>query len=315
MEKSSQKDSKAQRKSPKINLNIGRIVWGLALVTVGVLAILNHYAVVSVNFSDVLCLFPLVLVLIGLSMLSIRNWLWASVVFLAILALFSAAIAISTGFLRIPGMQYSTDIKEIVIANQNNEAKILDVSVVNAIGNIDITSNNSSPLLTAKYSASDTVSQTSTLKDGTQTVDLNLAEKRGWLRMMPQNRLALALNESIATDLSLSTGAASLNADLSNIYLHKLRLKSGASSNTIKLGDKTDQVTVSLDTGMSSIEVLVPEGTGIRTDLESGISSTQMPEMHDTTEGMRETNGYKTAARKVDFEGKIGIANLKISYY
>lgn len=304
-----------KKTSPKANISITRIVLGMALVTIGVLAVLSHYAVISIDISSVFCLFPLAVVLIGLSMLSIRSWLWVSVILLAILALFSAAIAISIGFLKVPGVQYSAQTKEIVIASQNSDIKMLDISVKNVVGDIHIASSDSDSLLTAKYSASGMIRQTSALKDGTQSISLDQTKRRGWWHALPQDRLALTLNESIVTDLSLSTGAATLNADLSNVYLQKLSLKSGASSNIIRLGDKTDHTVVDLDIGMSSIEVFVPEGTGIRTSFESGISNTKTPELLDISEKVRETSNYKTAARKVDFEGKIGMADLKISYY
>jgi hypothetical protein len=45
------------------------------------------------------------------------------------------------------------------------------------------------------------------------------------------------------------------------------------------------------------------------------MSSTKTPDLLDTSDKVRETSNYKTAARKVDFEGKIGMADLKISYY
>jgi len=57
-------------------LNIGRIFWGLLLVLLGSLLIIDNFGFVSINWFDLWRLWPLAIVAAGLSILSVRGIIW-----------------------------------------------------------------------------------------------------------------------------------------------------------------------------------------------------------------------------------------------
>ena len=71
------------------NLNIGRIFWGLLLILVGGLLVIDNFAWANVNWSELWRLWPLLIIAAGLSILSIRSVVWK--ILSAVLAIFTLA--------------------------------------------------------------------------------------------------------------------------------------------------------------------------------------------------------------------------------
>lgn len=293
------------------DIAFGRYIWGLTLVTIGVLALLQYYNIVVIDGESVARMWPLLIVFSGISLLSVRSWLWGSTVMLLIITLLAGAVAITTGYLQPPIAQQSTN-SNVTIARPDTDVHMINLLIKNAAGKLKIDSDTEGSLVRAAYGGE--LRHNETLKDGTQTIDLEATNNTNWW-LGSSNDLNVTMNETIATDVTLSSGAANVDADFSRVPLHVLTIKSGASSNTIKLGQKTKTTTVHLDTGVSSIELLIPRGAGIHNTVESGVSNISIPNMHEISKGIYETTGYDLADQKIRLEGKIGMANLKVTYY
>jgi hypothetical protein len=293
------------------DIAFGRYIWGLALVTIGVLALLQYYNVVTIDGESVARMWPLLIVFSGISLLSVRSWLWGSTVMLLIVTLLAGAVAIATGYLQPPAAQQSAN-SSVTVAKPDTDVHMINLLIKNAAGKLKIDSDTEGSLVRAAYGGE--LRHNETLKDGTQTIDLEATNNTNWW-LGSSNDLNVTMNETIATDVTLSSGAANVDADFSRVPLHVLTIKSGASSNTIKLGQKTKATTIHLDTGVSSIELLIPRGAGIHNTVESGVSNISIPDMHEISKGIYETTGYDLADQKIRLEGKIGMANLKVTYY
>lgn len=297
-------------KKNRREFSFGRYIWGIALVAVGVLALLRYYNVVEIDGENVVRLWPLLIVFAGISMLSIRSWLWGTAVALLIATLFAGAVAISTGYLQPPVAKRQAN--SVTVAKPEADVHMLNLLIENAAGKLTIDSDTDGSLVQADYGGE--LRHSESLREGTQTINLETVDNPNWW-LGASNDLNVTMNETIATDVTLSSGAASVDADFSRVPLHVLTVKSGASSNVIKIGQKTKTTTVRLDTGMSSIELLVPRGTGIHHSIESGMSSVDIPNIHEVSKGNFETTGYDMADQKLNIEGKIGMASLKVTYY
>jgi hypothetical protein len=293
------------------DIAFGRYIWGLALIATGVLALLQYYNIVTIDAESVARMWPLLIVFAGISLLSVRSWLWGSAVILLIITLLTGAIAVATGFLQPPIMQQSKS-SSVTITKPEADVHMINLFIKNAAGKLMIGSDTEGSLVRAAYGGE--LCHTETLNEGTQAIDLETTNNTNWW-LGSSNDLNVTMNETIATDVTLSSGAASVDADFSGVPLHVLTIKSGASSNTIKIGQKTKTTTIHLDTGVSSIELLVPRGAGIHNAVESGISNVSVPDIHEVSKGVFETTSYELADQKIRLEGKIGMANLKVIYY
>lgn len=293
------------------DISFGRYIWGLTLVIIGVIALLQYYHVVTVDGESVARMWPLLIVFAGISLLAVRSWLWGSAVILLIVTLLAGAVAVATGYLQPPVAQRPAN-SSVTIAKPEADVHMINLFIKNAAGKLSINSDTEGSLARADYGGE--LRHNETLKDGTQTIDLEATNNESWW-LGSSNDLDVTMNETIATDVTLSSGAADVDADFSGVPLHVLTIKSGASSNKIKIGNKTKTTTIHLDTGVSSIELLLPRGAGIQNTVESGLSNISIPDIHEVSKGLYETTGYDLADQKIRLEGKIGVANLTVSYY
>ena len=58
------------------NWNIGRIFWGLLLVLIGGMLVADNFGWLNVNWGDLWRLWPLVIIAIGVSILSVKGIVW-----------------------------------------------------------------------------------------------------------------------------------------------------------------------------------------------------------------------------------------------
>ena len=101
--------------SKQANFNIGRIFWGLLLVLVGGLILANNFGLVNVSWVNLWQLWPLLIIVAGLSVLSFNSWVWNIVSILLIILIFGAITwaAIGSGSGTDPFCVNKTTIEEI----------------------------------------------------------------------------------------------------------------------------------------------------------------------------------------------------------
>lgn len=89
-----------------------------------------------------------------------------------------------------------------------------------------------------------------------------------------------ALPRQVQWDVTVESGASTLDADLSGLDVRRFHLKTGVADNTIRLGgaptgERRGDVTV--ESGVSSVKVLVPRGVPARIESQSGLTGFNVP--------------------------------------
>lgn len=127
----------------------------------------------------------------------------------------------------------------------------------------------------------------------------------------------LGLCDSVLWNAVVQTGASSLTADLSNVELAGLTLRTGASSVNLKLGEVPIQIAkdkVSVKAGASSVDITVPRGAAVRVVTENGLSSTNVSGgFKRQGDGSWETPGFGSAqhAYEISIESGVGSVSVK----
>ena len=117
----------------------------------------------------------------------------------------------------------------------------------------------------------------------------------------------------------METGATSLDADLSDVPVRRLTIKTGASSAKVKLGQVPSTATstdVSIKAGVSSIEVLVPRGAAVRVDTHNGLSATDVDSSFTGMgAGVWQSPGYDSASKTINVNVESGISSISVRTY
>lgn len=76
-----------KRERSKKRIHSGSIFWGFAFIFAGILLLLGNLNIITVHFDNLVQLWPVLIVGVGVSMLSLRGWLGGVVSVLLALAL------------------------------------------------------------------------------------------------------------------------------------------------------------------------------------------------------------------------------------
>lgn len=296
-------------------LKPGNIFWGLLFVLLGALFLLQNFNVMAIDLSNLWRLWPIFIVAAGVSMLSFRGWLGTILASVFVALTLGLVMIVSLGFLK-PETTGNVTTKNVEVSRPNESVKDVKLSIKGGAGVIDIHSDSSASLVRASLTSDfTTLRQNATQNNSTQEVAITVDTAGGWWWGRYQNDLTVVLNESVPMEVKVDAGASDISSDLSNIQLRKLEIDSGASSIQFKLGNKLPNTDVTFDIGMSSIKFLVPKDSGVSLRIDLGMSTKNIPGLHEVSDGYFETDNYKTATNKIQLNGHIGMAGLDIQYY
>ncbi len=156
-------------------------------------------------------------------------------------------------------------------------------------------------------------------------IDYSVSGTRGLLKIrqgkssgMPvgkkRNRWDISLNNDVPLDLRIDFGAGKGKLDLRGLMLESLNIDMGVGSLTLDLADEWKQdLDVSIDGGVGSATVYLPEDVGVRVRVDKGIGSVHARGMHK--EGHVYTNdayGKTEVSIDMDIEAGIGSINLEL---
>lgn len=145
---------------------------------------------------------------------------------------------------------------------------------------------------------------------------------RVWLKLEPLNwwgwnprgyRWNVGLSDAVPLKLSLDGGAANTNADLADLKVTDLRVKTGASSTVIKLPRAAGMTTVRVNAGAASVKLIVPEGVAARVHSNMAIGTNDIDRRRFPPSGGDYVSpDYATALNKIDIQFEGGVGSLAV---
>lgn len=134
----------------------------------------------------------------------------------------------------------------------------------------------------------------------------------------PGSRVDLTLSDTVLWDATIETGASSMDADFSDIRIRTLLVKTGVSSVTIRLGEVPEGVatsTLRVQSGVSSVKILVPAGAAARVEASDGLSSTEVDGEFTRNGNMWTTPEYGSDSGAWHIRTETGVGSVSISTY
>lgn len=294
--------------------NTSRVFWGLLLVLVGLLLLLDNFGVLEVQYESLWQLWPLLIVIWGVSLLNIKGTWWGIVS--AILMLASFALLALTAVGTVPLNMEEDGLQSQQIERTSNAIERLDVNVETGAGKLFIDSRDSDVPVEAELRSDSMALNVDSRNDGsTQIVDVSTEGRRIWWFGNFRNDLDVQLTRQLPVDLRVKVGASDLDADVSEVMLERLVVDLGASSGVVKLGDRVDSMNVTVKAGASSLTIKVPKDSGVSVSLDKGVSSQALDGLQDKGNGLYETDGFESASKKITIQGDIGATSFTLERY
>jgi len=327
-----------------------KLIPGLVLVLIGAAILLANYGYLHFHWWNVFRLWPIFLVIGGVNLVFAHNKSpWATVIKITVVVvglglLFFGNFGDRYNFW--PGNHFSWNDDNDDDNNNNNkndddddddddnkgDVKTAVKGVFNEPYNaaIKIARLNVNGGATSYY-LSDTTNQlfSATTRDNTNRytfsqskdedsiyiVNFKTKSRNGLNFDSDKNRADMRLNTNPEWEINVETGASSVDFDLSKFKVRELQLHGGAASFKIKLGMPIAMTDVDIATGVSGVEVSIPQNAACSIETDSGLSSNEFPGFNDIGDNRHETPGYASAKNKMHIHISGGLSDFKVNRY
>lgn len=308
-----------------MNMSYKRIFWGVILIILGVLFVLKNLGVLFFSWRDLIHLWPLLLILWGISLIPVKDYLKV------ILSLVVVALA----FWLIQSPDYgpdwrhngdrqwhwewdSDDNSSPGAYHEQEFSEEYDSSLVAAILKFDggagafRIQGSTDQLIDVDTRGKATYSMTSKDFDEGREIHIKMKEHHG---SESRNRMKIEMNPNPVWDMNLDCGAADLDADLSEFKIKTIDLDAGAADINIRLGDLYPDVTVKIDAGASDVDLQVPESVGCVIKVSSVLADRNFPGFNRISNGHFETEGFEEAEKKIYIDIDVAVADVRVERY
>ena len=308
------------------------LFWAIILIAVGIIFILNNFGILSFSWYSFWQLWPVILILWGISVLPVKD--------VAKFVMLIAVIVMTIFFInRVPehrswfshfhrngdrSWEWNDDEDENTSRSNNLDQNLsvpfdsLDTKGVlyldAAAGSF--TFNDDTPELLTFNKTGDIGNYELTTKDGKNTKEISLKlEGKTSSHHFNKNHVNIKLNAKPAWNLKFDIGAAAMDMDLSKYKIDTAKFDAGASSISLKLGDKNPVSVLTFDAGASSIHLSVPKNAGCQVSSESFLVSKKFEGFHKKEGHIYETDNFSHATSKIYITVKTAVSSIDIRQY
>lgn len=152
--------------------------------------------------------------------------------------------------------------------------------------------------------------------DSTETVDFKMTGEANWdMKKSASNQVIMTLNPQPIWDINLETGAGKSNFDLTKFKIRKIKLEGGVAKFDIKLGNLNKTTVVEVESGVSKINIAIPESAGCEIKTDSGLSSLDFKGFTKLSDNAYQTPNFNAAQQKITIHLEGGLSKFKVERY
>jgi len=308
-------------------MKTGKIVWGMFLIFLGLVFLLDNLAIINFYWGSVWRFWPVIFILIGMNILISR---------LENKNLVTTLVALITflvfGVIGYKGLQPSEN-SWIIINNDDNDtlaynkanfiepyqgSRYAELNIKGAAGTFQITDSTSNLFeaetnqrignYTLKKSKTDSLEVLNfEMREGNQNIQLD-----DW----DDNETDIRMNLVPIWAINLEMGAGALKFDLTPYKVRSLKFEGGAASLEAKIGDKLPLTNVSVEAGAASIKIEVPKESGCRIKMgDVAMSSNKFSDFIKKSDGFYETSNYNLSKNKINLNFEGAVSSFEVVRY
>jgi hypothetical protein len=292
---------------------------GIAFIAAGLFLIAYKFGLIDFRlFWSAVNLWPLLLVVIGISMI-FKKTPWIKVVtwilFIAVVVLYSYYFDSN---ITIFGRNFSGDIQQQEqIIEYHSDVKFGELRLNLGAGQLNISSGDGY-LIESKFPKEITKVKDSVLNNRRvfiyETISNSNFIKHGTIGT-DGHEYIFKLNEKVVWDIDVDMGAVDAKLDMRDIVFDGLDIDIGAGQLDLYLDEIDENVSVSIDSGVSDIDIYIPKDTSVKLKYDGGIKDIDFIGMHYKKDGefYYSEDYLKDVYYYIDIN--TGIGNLSIREY
>jgi Domain of unknown function (DUF5668) len=303
------------------------LFWGILFISIGLLWLFDHFMQLYVEWDYVWKLWPVVIILWGVSLM-IGNHVVRGILtgLTALILAFAIFASMKYGFIHVGhGIEWSinddknsykygiSDYSEPYNENYNKATLHFEAGAGSFI------SHDTTTALFFAHAEGKKDNYTLTKSESGNNIDLNFDMNNGHINFFhfnkTRNRVDFKLNTEPLWNLDFDLGAASVDFDLSPYKTEKISIDMGAASLKLKLGDRAEETRLTLDAGASSIEINVPDDAGCEIKTDVSLSSKHFDGFKNIETDLFRTDNFGNSKKKIFISIESGVSSIKINRY
>ncbi len=316
------------------------LFWGIILIFVGTLAILNNLDVIDLAWRKLWNIWPVFLMLWGISILPVKDGLKLGfvVITLALTMFYISNQAVYTDGNRDYDYDWSSNDWE---DTEDEDTFMYDStasdSITKSVYSVPFRSGTETATLKLDAVAGHFILNATTMNLatfklnsgrltniysisghslGSQGTVIIKAKNNSNIKLNhnDQAKGILKLNNNPVWTIDIDAGAADIDFDMTKFKVKKVNIDAGAADIDLKIGDKYDDVKISIDAGACDITLMIPENSGCKVSASTFLSG-------KTLKGFNKINGkyytpnYEDAENHIYIDLESAVSNLKVERY
>lgn len=307
------------------------VFWGVLLVAIGLIFVLRNLGVFYFNWYAFRQLWPLILVILGIALLPIKGTIRILLSFIVVVI---AVIWLATTPLRYHHNDWNwfwhwNDKDDYGYYEDQEEQEWTDqllyedydASIENAVLDLDAVAGKYTIDETSKYlvrfEREGNIGKYFMHADNVGSavlVKLNMEGRISGGKDM-KNEAQISLNPNPVWDLKVDAGAAKIDFDLSPFKIDRMDVDGGAMSVKIRLGDKSENTDLRINTGAAEVEIEVPENVACDIQTSTILTSKNLQGFNKIGDGFYQSAGYGDMDKKISIRIDAALSSLKVERY
>ncbi len=304
-------------------MKTSNVFWGVLLILLGSLFILDNLDIVDFAWHNIWRLWPVILVLWGVSIIPVKDWIKLGLVVVIVAATVMLVVDQSVYW---EGKSYSFEyydddhsddasnvFQEFSIPLEDS-VEVVSLNMDAAAGSFYV-NEQSADLLNFSRKGSN-IKYTYRVKrvEGETVIHIE-PDETVYIRKESRNRINMGLNAFPVWAVNMDVGAAAIDFDLTPFKVSELDIDGGAASFKLKLGDKYPMTKVRIDAGASSIHIKVPESSGCDLRISTVLSGKHISGFDKKDHGHYQTDNFEEAANKIYLNVDAAVSSYNIVRY
>jgi hypothetical protein len=296
-------------------------------VIIGVLFILKNTGVLFFSWHTMWHLWPVILILWGISLIPVKDWIKLVISLLTVLITFFAIQQYGPKENHNWNFEWNDDndrdnngednvttYNNVMSEDFDSLTKYAELKLNIGVGNFKI-KDTTNKLIEVKHDNDNAnYSMTAKAEDSLTIIDLSL-EKGEFNNGNIKNNVDLKLNPNPIWDLDLNVGAAEVDFDLSGFKTRNLKIQGGASDIDLKIGASLPLTDVKIEAGAASIMIRVPESAGCEIISNTFMASKDFKGFTKIGKQQYQTSNYATSTNKIKIDLQAGVARVDVVRY
>jgi len=306
-------------------MKTSNIFWGVFFVSIGSLVLIGNLTDLNFTWNSAWKFWPMVLVLIGVSIL-VKNQIGKGIVAgLAALVLsltIYASVSATTNLID-DDFEIHFDDDEDAVFDTTNFSQDYSDSIKTATLNFN-SGAGGFKILTPTDKLIDFITEGNVnsysldRQDMDSHAEINFEMRNNHIKLHNKNyknSVEMSLNKNPEWALNFSVGAASVDLDLTQYKVSRLDVGMGAAAFNVKLGNLVDVARIKIDAGASDIDILIPDSVGCEINDEAALSSRNYEGFKKVDNDLYRSENFDKYPKKIYIDINCGVSSIDVKRY